>query len=158
MSMDKKFNYSKKDMDQIYSGINSLFALEALSEDEEDDLEDYDPENDSDEDIDDDDYDEEIDGDTDPAEDEDDEYDDVVEHIGIDNMEEFLSADELDAEDLMVARAVESAIDVAFAKSVVDQEHSVKFEDDDADDIYGIDFSDDDLKDDELFDDDYFNE
>ena len=185
MSIEKKFNYSDDDMRNIYNGINDLFALEALSEDEEEDLEDYDPEKDSDDDVDDDDddgYDSEIDGDADPAEDEDDEYDDVVEHVGIDNLEEFLSADELIAEDLMKSAAIESSIDslneaftnehgtaddvraalesdvnVALTKSVIDEEHSSKF-DPDSDEIYGLDFDDDDIKDEDIFDAEYYND
>lgn len=182
MSIEKKFNYSSDDMNNIYDGINNLFALEALSEDEEDDLDDYDPEKDSDEDIDDDIDDSEIDDDSDPAEDEDDEYDDVVEHVGIDNLEELLSVDELIAEDLMKAAAVESSIDslneafsatfkdvdktlaalesdvsVALTKSVLDQEHSSKF-DAEADEIYGLDFDDDDIDKDDAFDAEYYND
>jgi hypothetical protein len=178
MRNNKTFDYSDSDMENIYGGINDLFALEALSEDEEEDLDDYDPEEDSDEGIDDDDdddgYDAEIDGDSDPAEDEDDEYDDVVENVGINNLDEVLDIDSLLAEDIMKARATESAIDelmndyrmdralegsvdIALTKSVLDDEHSSKFNDD-IDALYGLDFDDDDEKGEDLFDAEYFND
>lgn len=190
VNIDDEMDYlSDLDLDRELAAIESLdiddAAFEALSEDEEEDLEDYDPEKDSDDDIDDDDDDgddSEIDDDADPAEDEDDEYDDVVEHVGIDNLEEFLSADELIAEDLMKTAAIESSIDslneaftnehgtaddvraalesdvnVALTKSVLDEEHSSKF-DPDSDEIYGLDFDDDDIKDEDIFDAEYFND
>jgi hypothetical protein len=115
--MDKKFNYTMDEIKSVYNGINDIFAMEGLSEDDEDDLDDYDPEDDIDRDDDDvDEYvdDSEIDDDSDPAEDEDDEYDDVVEHVGIDNMEEFLSIDEEDAEDLMKANVAQDALEATF--------------------------------------------
>lgn len=114
---DKKFNYTMDEIKSVYNGINSAFALEGLSEDEEDDLDDYDPEDDIDrEDDDEDEYvdDSEVDDDFDPAEDEDDEYDDVVEHVGIDNMEELLSIDEIDAEDLIKTNIAQEALEAAF--------------------------------------------
>lgn len=158
MSNHKKFSYTRDDMRHINNDITDLFALEALSEDEEDDLEDYDPENDVDEvdDDDDDEYDSEIDGDEDPAEDEDDDYDDVVEHVGIDNMEEILSIEELDAEDLMKARATEDAIAIAF-DSAPDDEHRLLDRSCDKD-VFGVDFSDDDVKQEDSFDSEYFND
>ena len=113
--MEKKFNYTMDEINDIYSGINDAFALEGLSEDEEDDLDDYDPEDDDLDDIDDDDEDEEeYDDDDDPAEDEDDEYDDVVENVGISNMEELLTIDELDIEDLIKADIAQEALEAAF--------------------------------------------
>jgi len=163
MSMEKKFNYSRDDIRQMNLGITDMFALEALSEDEEDDLDDYDPENDvdrvDDEDDEDDSYDadSEIDGDSDPAEEEDDEYDDVVEHIGIDNMEEILSIEELDAEDLMKLKATEDAVDIAFNKSTNEENVHDLFKDN-ADSVFGIDFSDDDVVEDDAFDSDFFND
>ena len=140
--MQKKFNYSNEEVDSIFDGITDMFALEGLSEDEEDDLDDYDPESDIDDDIDDDEddddiaededddyddvedddeieddgseYDVEIDDDADPAEDEDDEYDDVVENVGINNMNEFLTADEMAAEDEFMLNETEAALEAAF--------------------------------------------
>lgn len=111
---DKKFNYSMDEIQGIYSDINTMFALEGLSEEEEEDLDDYDPEDDYDGDIDDDeDLDAEIDGDSDPAEEEDDEYDDVVENVGISNMSEFLTIDEEDMEAFIQAsNAVEAAFGI----------------------------------------------
>lgn len=115
--MDKKFNYTMDEIRGIYSDINSMFAMEALSEDDEDDLEEYDPEDDIDDDIDDDDddeYDAEIDDDSDPAEDEDDEYDDVVENVGISNMIDFLSEDEQDIEDFIKTNRAFDALEASF--------------------------------------------
>lgn len=111
---DKKFNYSMDEIQGIYSDINTMFALEGLSEEEEEDLDDYDPEDDYDGDIDEDeDLDAEIDGDSDPAEEEDDEYDDVVENVGISNMGEFLTIDEEDMEAFIQAsNAVEAAFGI----------------------------------------------
>lgn len=113
---DKKFNYSMDEIQGIYSDINTMFALEGLSEEEEEDLDDYDPEDDYDGDIDEDDdedLDAEIDGDSDPAEEEDDEYDDVVENVGLSNMSEFLTIDEEDMEAFIQAsNAVEAAFGI----------------------------------------------
>lgn len=115
---EKKFNYSMDEIQGIYDDINTMFALEGLSEDDEDDLEDYDPEDDVDDDtddIDEEDYDKEIDDDEDPAEEEDDEYDDVVENVGISHMDDFLTADEEDTEMLMQTNnAVEAAFGLDF--------------------------------------------
>lgn len=116
---EKKFNYSMDEIQGIYDDINTMFALEGLSEDDEDDLEDYDPEDDVDDDTDDideeEDYDKEIDDDEDPAEEEDDEYDDVVENVGISHMDDFLTADEEDTEMLMQTNnAVEAAFGLDF--------------------------------------------
>lgn len=163
MSMEKKFNYSRDDIRQMNLGITDMFALEALSEDEEDDLDDYDPEDDVDRVDDDDDEDDsydadsEIDGDSDPAEEEDDEYDDVVEHIGIDNMEEILSIEELDAEDLMKLKATEDAVAIAFNKSTNEEDVHDLIKNN-ADSVFGIDFSDDDVAEDDAFDSDFFND
>ena len=123
--MDKKFNYTMDEIKSVYDGINDMFALEGLSEDEEDDLDDYDPENDIDRDDDDvDEYvdDSEIDDDSDPAEEEDDEYDDVVEHVGIDNMEEFLTIEEMDIEDLIQTNIAQEALEAAFG---VDEDDNI---------------------------------
>lgn len=113
---EKKFNYSMDEIRGIYSDINNMFALEGLSEDDEDDLEDYDPEDDVDddyegEDDEDEDFDKEIDGDEDPAEEEDDEYDDVVENVGISHMDDFLTMDEEDTELFM---QTDNAIEATF--------------------------------------------
>ena len=123
--MDKKFNYTMDEIKSVYDGINDMFALEGLSEDEEDDLDDYDPENDIDRDDDDvDEYvdDSEIDDDSDPAEEEDDEYDDVVEHVGIDNMEEFLTIEEMEIEDLIHTNIAQEALEAAFG---VDEDDNI---------------------------------
>jgi hypothetical protein len=123
---DKKFNYTMDEIKSVYNGINDMFAMEGLSEDEEDDLEDYDPEDDIDRDDDDEDEyidDSEIDDDSDPAEDEDDEYDDVVENVGIANMEEFLSIDELDVEDLIRTNIAQEAIESAFGVDTDDDDN-----------------------------------
>lgn len=113
--MEKKFNYTMDEIKGIYSGINDAFALEGLSEDDEDDLDDYDPEDDDlDDVIDDDDDEEEYEDDEDPAEDEDDEYDDVVENVGISNMEELLTIDEMDIEDLIKTDIAQEALEAAF--------------------------------------------
>ena len=120
--MEKNFNYSMDEIKNVYSSINDMFALEGLSEDDEDDLDDYDPEDDIDDVDDDDDVDEdedegdesEIDDDYDPAEDEDDEYDDVVENVGIANMSDFLTIDEMDVEDLIKTDIAEAAVEAVF--------------------------------------------
>lgn len=113
--MDKKFNYTSEDMETVYATITDSFALEGLTEDDEDDLDDYDPEDDDlDDVIDDDDDEEEYEDDEDPAEDEDDEYDDVVENVGISNMEDLLSIDEMDIEDLIKANIAQEALEAAF--------------------------------------------
>lgn len=122
--MDKKFNYTMDEIKSVYDGINDLFALESLSEDDEDDLDDYDPENDidrDDDDIDDND-DSEIDDDSDPAEDEDDEYDDVVENVGIANMDDFLSIEVEDIEDLIKADIAQEALEAVFG---IDDEDNI---------------------------------
>lgn len=112
--MEKKFNYTMDEIKDIYSGINDAFALEGLSEDDEDDLDDYDPEDDDLDDVIDDDDEEEYEDDEDPAEDEDDEYDDVVENVGISNMEELLNIDEMDIEDLIKTDIAQEALEAAF--------------------------------------------
>ena len=121
---EKKFNYSMDEIQGVYDDINTMFALEGLSEDD-------DPEDDVDDDTDDieeDEFDKEIDNDEDPAEDEDDEYDDVVENVGISHMDDFLTADEEDTEMLMQTG---NAVEAAFGLDIEPPEPKSKVDPDD---------------------------